>query len=1077
MESVRWRERLAALTCVAVVLTGGCPGERTGPSIAPPRPGEQGELMPGPDPDLVRRPLYTFDEDELDRYLRALHQAEPDLVRRILTLGRKNLGQPYEIFLLGEFPFEEYDPDPIYCLARGDCLTFCEHTYAMALASNWWDFLRTLQRLRYRDGVIGMLTRNHYTEADWNRHNAFLFEDCTARLGGGRWTVPLRHTVRRAAFFARYGIGQDLPDEPFSDVYLPKDHVPAILAELRDADFVNIIRGDDQSQWAGHTGIIARAVDGTVNLLHSARPTVREEPLLDYLAGDERCIGIKILRLRPDAQAIMREALASSPQATEVSEASLAAALGTRRQAAPSTAPPPAWDWRRAMRLQAYRLDEATPLAPDLQVALEAIDRRLGELYDIPQTDRAVGVLDLNDLRLAMVNPDRMFCGAGVAELGILLAYFQTYPQGVADLPAEVQRGLGRMIKVGDPHVAAEYSQLLGPERIQEVLRADRYRFYDPTRGRGLWYGQHPGQVQSGMSDSLHDPSCGATVRQCLRFYLMLEQGRLVSGPASAKIREVFAAPELEHVESGFVRGLQGRDLTLIRKSSTWQDWQLDTARIEHRQQIYLLVGMVRHPAGDDYLARMAAAVDEHLCGPPMAKPFANQLVLHDTAEEFATGTVRGGVVRDNPPGVLLTCPTVTDDAGHAQATVYESAVVESNLGFNEALISWNVEAPPHASFCVEARVGRRRDDSWSPYLYFGDWGDYPSATRRTVRWAHGRVDVDYFRSEERFDRLQYRIQALCRPLPWAPAAAPAKLRITCVAACLSDTTRRISAVPVPPQPAAPPVSGWRRRLAVPFRSQKSAPPELTGRICSPTSVAMMLEYRGVTRPTDEIARRAFDAVHDLYGNWPRAVQTAYTYGVPGYLTRFSDWAEVQRMIADDQPLIISITAEAGELTGAPFSASEGHLLLLTGFDSAGDLYVNDPAFTDADRGQTVYRRSDLDKVWLTAKAGTAFVLLAAPEPQPLPPPVDPAAEPLVDLADVAPRIVIDLRYATPASACAHREILTEAMEAEGFAGLDSEWWHFDAPGWEQYPVPDVPLTEVGPPVVGSSPGGTVPAE
>ncbi len=44
------------------------------------------------------------------------------------------------------------------------------------------------------------------------------------------------------------------------------------------------------------------------------------------------------------------------------------------------------------------------------------------------------------------------------------------------------------------------------------------------------------------------------------------------------------------------------------------------------------------------------------------------------------------------------------------------------------------------------------------------------------------------------------------------------------------------------------------------------------------------------------------------------------------------------------------------------------------------------------------------------------------------------------------------------AAARANRELLRAAMEAEGFAQLASEWWHFDAPGWEGYAVLDVPV-------------------
>ncbi len=40
----------------------------------------------------------------------------------------------------------------------------------------------------------------------------------------------------------------------------------------------------------------------------------------------------------------------------------------------------------------------------------------------------------------------------------------------------------------------------------------------------------------------------------------------------------------------------------------------------------------------------------------------------------------------------------------------------------------------------------------------------------------------------------------------------------------------------------------------------------------------------------------------------------------------------------------------------------------------------------------------------------------------------------------------------------ANRARLERAMAADGFVGLPTEWWHFDAPGWESYPVLDVPL-------------------
>jgi len=43
--------------------------------------------------------------------------------------------------------------------------------------------------------------------------------------------------------------------------------------------------------------------------------------------------------------------------------------------------------------------------------------------------DTAVGLLDLQRLRLALLHPDRMEYAASVAKIGILLAYFQVHQE------------------------------------------------------------------------------------------------------------------------------------------------------------------------------------------------------------------------------------------------------------------------------------------------------------------------------------------------------------------------------------------------------------------------------------------------------------------------------------------------------------------------------------------------------------------------------------------------------------------------------------------------------------------------
>ncbi len=44
-----------------------------------------------------------------------------------------------------------------------------------------------------------------------------------------------------------------------------------------------------------------------------------------------------------------------------------------------------------------------------------------------------------------------------------------------------------------------------------------------------------------------------------------------------------------------------------------------------------------------------------------------------------------------------------------------------------------------------------------------------------------------------------------------------------------------------------------------------------------------------------------------------------------------------------------------------------------------------------------------------------------------------------------------------------HRELLRAAMEAEGFAVNEAEWWHFDFNAWQDYPIIDIPFEALPP--------------
>src|SRR5581483_4450148 len=260
---------------------------------------------------------------------------------------------------------------------------------------------------------------------------------------------------------------------------------------------------------------------------------------------------------------------------------------------------------------EAYVLDRESAVHQDLQQKLQQIDLRLRTALEIRADQAAVGLLDLKEVRLAMIHPDRLEYAASVAKIGILLAYFQLHPEAATRLAPVTRRELGLMIKSSSNEMATRFSRELGLARIQRVLIS--FGFYDTHRGGGIWVGKHYGDNSERIGDPIGDNSHAATVRQLLRFYLLLEQGKLVSPQASAAMRDIFESPEIPHDEIKFIKGLQARGVTVRRKWGSWEDWLHDSAVVTGPDRHYILVALTHHTHGDEYLEQLAPAVDDWL--------------------------------------------------------------------------------------------------------------------------------------------------------------------------------------------------------------------------------------------------------------------------------------------------------------------------------------------------------------------------------------------------------------------------------------------------------------------------------
>jgi hypothetical protein len=143
---------------------------------------------------------------------------------------------------------------------------------------------------------------------------------------------------------------------------------------------------------------------------------------------------------------------------------------------------------------------------------------------------------------------------------------------------------------------------------------------------------------------------------------------------------------------------------------------------------------------------------------------------------------------------------------------------------------------------------------------------------------------------------------------------------------------------------------------------------------CAPASVSMLAGTWGVDASVAETAAGVFDGAYNGTGNWAFAVAYAGASGLAGAAAYLRDLVNLERFIAAGLPLAVSISWDAGELPGAPLERSDGHILVVRGFDARGDVIVNDPAQPAI---RHVYERFAFARCWLGH--GGVALLIAPP--------------------------------------------------------------------------------------------------
>lgn len=132
-------------------------------------------------------------------------------------MGAQYLGVKYALDPLGEEKLP--DTDPLFRADAFDCTTFVE----TVLANGDVD---TLNKIRYANGEIDFIHRNHFIESDWLSNNSNLVKNVSSQYG----KTKIRHVYidKKSWLYTVHNISADIPVQSVGLEYLPYSEIDKI---------------------------------------------------------------------------------------------------------------------------------------------------------------------------------------------------------------------------------------------------------------------------------------------------------------------------------------------------------------------------------------------------------------------------------------------------------------------------------------------------------------------------------------------------------------------------------------------------------------------------------------------------------------------------------------------------------------------------------------------------------------------------------------------------------------------------------------------------------------------------------
>ncbi len=257
--------------------------------------------------DLPGKKFYQMTNAEIDQVIQQTAAQNLSISEKINLLSDYFLGTPYNLTCTGDGPYALLEAWPLVNFEETNCMAFCEHVLALSVSDSWDHFFDNLQQIRYKDGLIGMKTRNHYTMADWLPQNSWLLQDVSATVGGA-YTKQVTRTISHRTFFKGKGMTDMrdvLPDRTITLNYVPLEALYKVKERIKAGDILALLFANKTNIFSAHMlMVVEKNGQKIIRESSNSKMTTFDTPYDQWVRQKQplskKYIGLAFMRIKPE---------------------------------------------------------------------------------------------------------------------------------------------------------------------------------------------------------------------------------------------------------------------------------------------------------------------------------------------------------------------------------------------------------------------------------------------------------------------------------------------------------------------------------------------------------------------------------------------------------------------------------------------------------------------------------------------------------------------------------------------------------------------------------------------------------